>query len=88
MNLEKDSIDPLKQLEYEFYERVYLTHIKYYIGLHYYLTEHKYTEAQLVLSKVSSDIESTIEFAQKGNLQSGKIKRELEEMQDSMIKNI
>jgi hypothetical protein len=35
MNMEKDTIDPYKSLEYEFYETLYNTHIKYYIGLHY-----------------------------------------------------
>jgi len=32
INMEKDLIDPFKQLEYEFYEKLYNTTIKYYIG--------------------------------------------------------
>jgi hypothetical protein len=35
MNMEKDQMDPYRQLEYEFFERLYNTHIKYNIGLHY-----------------------------------------------------
>ena len=33
--MEKEQMDPVKQLEYEFYEKLYNTQIKYYIGLHY-----------------------------------------------------
>ena len=55
-------MDPYKQLEYEFFDRLYNTHIKYYIGLHY-SNERNYEEAYLILQKVSSDIEGTIEFA-------------------------
>jgi hypothetical protein len=33
--MEKDTIDPFRQLEYELYEMLYNTQIKYYIGLHY-----------------------------------------------------
>ena len=62
MNMEKDQMDPYKQLEYEFFDRLYNTHIKYYIGLHY-SNERNYEEAYLILQKVSSDIEGTIEFA-------------------------
>lgn len=60
--MEKDQIDPVKQLEYEFYEKLYNTTIKYYIGLHY-ANDKKYTDAYLILNKVTSDIEGTIEFA-------------------------
>ena len=35
INMEKDTLDPYKQLEFEFYETLYNTYIKYYIGLHY-----------------------------------------------------
>jgi hypothetical protein len=60
--MDKESMDPMKQLEYEFYEKLYNTQIKYYIGLHY-ANERQYQEAYLILHKVSADIESTIEFA-------------------------
>lgn len=33
--MEKDQMDPFKHQEYEFYEKLYSTQIKYYIGLHY-----------------------------------------------------
>jgi len=33
--MEKDQIDPFKQLEHDFYDKLYNTQIKYYIGLHY-----------------------------------------------------
>jgi hypothetical protein len=59
MNMEKDSIDPFRQLEYEFYEKLYNTLIKYYIGLHY-ANERNYKEAYLILHKVHADIEVTI----------------------------
>ena len=67
LNLEKDTLDPFKALEYEFCDRLYNTQIRYFIGLHY-LNERAYNEAFLVLSKVHADVENTIEFAQKGNL--------------------
>lgn len=55
-------MDPFKQLEFEFLDRLYNTYIKYYIGLHY-ANDRSYQEAFLILQKVSGDIESTIEFA-------------------------
>jgi hypothetical protein len=67
--MEKDNLDPFKQLEYEFYERLYNTQIKYFIGLHY-ANERSYKEAYLILHKVSADIEATIDFAQRSNLSS------------------
>lgn len=87
VNMEKDQLDPFKQLEYEFAERFYTTQIKYYIGLHY-ANERNYQEAYLILSRVSSDIESTIEFAQKNNLQSQKVKRDLSEMESDLLKGL
>jgi RNA-binding signal recognition particle 68 len=33
--MEKETLDPFRALEYEFYESLYNTHVKYYIGLHY-----------------------------------------------------
>lgn len=46
--LEKEVLDPFKQLEFEFYERYYSAEIKYYLGLHY-SNEKKYAEALLIL---------------------------------------
>lgn len=71
MNLEKDSgnVDPLRLMEYEFYEKLYTTQIKYYIGLHYANDKH-YHEAYLILQRVSSDIEATMEFSQRSGLTS------------------
>lgn len=46
--MEKDQIDPFKQLEFEFYDRLYSTQIKYYIGLHY-ANERSYQESFLIL---------------------------------------
>ena len=65
--MEKDTLDPYKQLEFEFYETLYNTYIKYYIGLHY-ANERSYQEAFLILQRVNADIEQTIEFAQKNSL--------------------
>lgn len=80
LNLEKDALDPLKALEYEFSERLCNTQIRYFIGLHY-LNEKAYTEALLVLQRVASDVESTIEFAQKSNLHTQRtIKRDISEL--------
>jgi hypothetical protein len=62
-------LDPFRALEYEFSERLCTTQIRFFIGLHY-ANERAYKEALLVLQKVSSDVESTIEFAQKSNLHS------------------
>jgi len=62
LTLEKDSLDPFKQLEYEFYERYYNAEIKYYLGLHY-SNEKKYGEALIILKTVSSAIEDSVEFA-------------------------
>ena len=45
--MEKDTMDPFKQLEYEFAERFYNTQIKYYIGLHY-ANENSYQEAYMI----------------------------------------
>lgn len=33
--MEKESLDPFKQLEYEFYEKYFNSQIWFYIGLHY-----------------------------------------------------
>lgn len=60
--MEKDSLDPFKALEYEFYESLYNTHIKYYVGLHY-ANDRSYQDAFLVLQRVSADVEHTIELA-------------------------
>lgn len=46
--MEKDIIDPYKQIEYDFYEKNYNTLITYFIGLHY-LNEKKFQEALLIL---------------------------------------
>ena len=68
INLEKDSaVDPLRALEYEFSERLCTTQIRFFIGLHY-ANERQYREALLVLSRVASDVESAIDFAQKSKL--------------------
>lgn len=69
LNLEKDALDPFRALEYEFNERLCTTQIRYFIGLHY-VNERAYSEALLVLQRVSQDVESTIEFAQKSKLES------------------
>jgi len=69
----------LKALEYEFSERLCQTQIRFFIGLHY-ANEKQYAEALLVLQKVSQDVESVIEFAQKSNLGSQRnVKREITE---------
>ena len=65
--MEKESLDPFKQLEYDFIEKFYTTQIKYFIGLHY-TNERQYEEAYLIFSKVHSDIEETVEFAKKNKL--------------------
>ena len=65
--MEKESLDPFRALEYEFYESLYNTHVKFYIGLHY-ANEKSYQEAFLILQRVNSDVEHTLEFAQKNSL--------------------
>ena len=60
-------MDPFKALEYEFSERLCTTQIRFFIGLHY-VNEKAYREGMLVLQKVASDVEATIDFAQKSNL--------------------
>ena len=67
VNMEKESLDPFKQLEYDFIEKFYTTQIKYYIGMHY-TNERQYEEAYLIFSKVHADIEETVEFAKKNKL--------------------
>jgi len=42
----------------------------------------------LILQRVTADIEATIEFAQKSNLQSQKVKRDLQEMEEGTLKNL
>jgi hypothetical protein len=69
INLEKDAMDPLRALEYEFSERLCTTQIRFFIGLHY-ANDRQYREALLVLSRVASDVETTIDFAQKSKLDS------------------
>jgi len=87
VNMEKDMLDPFKQLEYDFNDRFYNTQIKYYIGLHY-TNERRYEEAYLILSKVQSDIEETLEHARKNKLQGQKIKNDIQTLENDMIKNL
>jgi HJR/Mrr/RecB family endonuclease len=48
INMEKDQIDPLKQVEYEFFDKLYQTMMTYYIALDY-ANEKKFNESQVVL---------------------------------------
>jgi hypothetical protein len=80
-------MDPFRQLEYEFSEKLYTTQIKYYIGLHY-ANERQYGEAHLILNRVQQDIENTIEFAQKNALQSQKVKRDLKELEEKLLTSL
>jgi hypothetical protein len=80
VNLEKDNLDPVRSLEYEFVERLCQTLLKFYIGLQY-LNDKAFREALLVLNRVSNEVESTIDFARKSNLhQQSRIKRDIEEL--------
>ncbi len=73
-------MDPLRALEYEFSERLCTTQIRFFIGLHY-ANERQYREALLVLSRVGSDVESAIDFAQKSKLDSQRsVKRDITEL--------
>lgn len=82
LTLEKDSLDPFKQLEYEFYERYYQAEIKYYLGLHY-SNERKYAEALLILKAVSGAVEESVEFASRnGLMQSARVKKQLKECEE------
>ena len=74
--MEKDNIEPLKQLEYDFTERFYSTQIKYYIGLHY-ANENSYQDAYLILQKVHNDIEETLEFAHKNKIKGQKVSNDV-----------
>ena len=82
LTLEKDSLDPIKQLEFEFYERYYQAEIKYYLGLHY-SNERKYAEALLILKAVSGAVEESVEFASRnGLMQSARVKKQLKECEE------
>ena len=80
--LEKEVLDPFKQLEFEFYERYYSAEIKYYLGLHY-SNEKKYAEALLILQTVATAVEESVEFAQKnGLMESPRVKKQLKECEE------
>jgi len=88
---ERETLDPIKQLEYEFYDRFYSAQIKYYLGLHY-SNERKYAEALLILKSVSGAIEESVEYAQKNGLMESsqvkkQVKRECEE-EGGMLKTL
>lgn len=89
LNLEKDALDPFKALEYEFSERLCTTQIRFFIGLHY-ANEKAYSEALMVLQRVSQDVESTIDFAQKSNLGDKRnVKREIQEtLEEGTLKRL
>jgi hypothetical protein len=67
----------------------YNTLIKYYIGLHY-ANENSFEEAYVILNRVQHvDIEETIEFAKRNNLQKGVlIKKDLEELEEVLLPNL
>jgi len=68
VNMEKDALDPAKAMEIEFQEKLYSTYIRYYIALHY-ANEKKYQECYVLLAHCSTQIEETIELAQRNGLQ-------------------
>lgn len=76
-------------LGYEFTEMFYNTLIKYYIGLHY-ANENSFEEAYAILSRVQhGDIEETIEFAKRNNLnKGGLIKKDLAELEETLLPNL
>ena len=83
VNMERESMDPFKQLECEFHERLFTLQIHYYIGVHY-CNERAYREAYLILQRVSQEIESVVEFAGKNNLQGQRVKQQLGEVEELM----
>jgi len=82
--MEKESIDPFKQLEFDFTEKFYSVQIKYYIGLHY-ANENQYEEAYLILHNVQADIEEALEYARKNKLKGGKVETTIKELEQDMI---
>lgn len=75
MNLEKDFIDPLKLVEYEFYEKLFQGLMVYYIALDY-ANEKKFTESYKVLQKVQQEVEDAIEFFQRNGLKGAKLQKD------------
>jgi hypothetical protein len=82
-------LDSFKVLGYEFTEMFYNTLIKYYIGLHY-ANENSFEEAFAILHRVQHvDIEETIEFAKRNNLnKGGLIKKDLAELEETLLPNL
>jgi hypothetical protein len=58
--------------------------MKYYISLHY-ANERHYKEAYMILQNVSTSIEETVEFAQKNNLKSGRIAKDIKELEETIL---
>jgi len=74
--MEKEQLEPLKQVEYEFFDRIYHIHMLYNIALDY-ANEKKFQEGYQVLLKLQNDVENTLEFASKSNLKSKKVQNEV-----------
>ena len=80
MNLEKEQVDPMRQVEFEFTDKVYNVKMVYYVALDY-ANEKKYPEAHQVLLRAQTDLEATLEFAAKNNLKARKVQVEVEKLQ-------
>ena len=81
INMEKDTADPLRQTESEFYDKLYQALMVYYIALDY-ANEKKFTESYTVLAKVQQEVEDALEFFQKNNLKGAKLAKEQERLNE------
>ena len=79
INLEKDTSDPNKQLEFEFFSRLYQVLMTYYVAMDY-ANEKKFKESYQVLGRVQEEIESTLEFQQRNGLKGPKIVSEIDKL--------
>jgi hypothetical protein len=71
LNIEKDHMDPIKQLEFEFLEKSYQIKILFHVALDY-ANEKKFTEAYQVLLKLQTEIENALEFSEENSLKTKK----------------
>jgi len=72
VNMEKDHLDPIKQLEFEFLEKSYQIKMLFHVALDY-ANEKQFAEAYQVLLKLQADIENALEFSAKNSLKTKKV---------------
>jgi len=77
VNMQKEQLDPVKHIEFEFLEKTYLVQMLFHVGLDY-ANEKKYCEAYQVVLRVQTDLESVLEFEQKNTLKGKRVQEEKE----------